>query len=212
MIYAAISTSDFVAEMLGALGATTCLGNSGPNPTHSARAGFPVPREDESKARTWFADCEPSDLSKHYLVEALLRVSACILDDFFRPTLQFGPREPRGYRRYFEGHLRPLIGSGLTETEANSPPSGLFDQRTRLTTANSIAPSFINYSLTAAKSPARMGSFKNKLLTLDTTLIELCASVFDWAQYRRSKAAVKLRLLLVHLTPRTGYLGDAPDG
>jgi Transposase DDE domain/Domain of unknown function (DUF4372) len=40
--------------------------------------------------------------------------------------------------------------------------------------------------------------FKNKLLTLDATLIELCATVFDWAQYRRTKGAVKLHLLLDH--------------
>jgi len=40
--------------------------------------------------------------------------------------------------------------------------------------------------------------FKNKLLTLDATLLELCASVFDWAQYRRTKGAVKLHLLLDH--------------
>jgi Transposase DDE domain/Domain of unknown function (DUF4372) len=40
--------------------------------------------------------------------------------------------------------------------------------------------------------------FKNKLLSLDPTLIELCATVFDWAQYRRTKGAVKLHLLLDH--------------
>jgi len=40
--------------------------------------------------------------------------------------------------------------------------------------------------------------FKNKLLSLDATLIELCASVFDWAHYRRTKGAVKLHLLLDH--------------
>jgi hypothetical protein len=40
--------------------------------------------------------------------------------------------------------------------------------------------------------------FKNKLLSLDATLIELCASLFDWAQYRRTKGAVKLHLLLDH--------------
>jgi transposase len=38
--------------------------------------------------------------------------------------------------------------------------------------------------------------FQNKLLSLDATLIELCASV--WAQYRRTKGAVKLHLLLDH--------------
>ena len=40
--------------------------------------------------------------------------------------------------------------------------------------------------------------FKNKMLSLDATLIELCATVFDWAQYRRTKGAVKLHLLLDH--------------
>ena len=40
--------------------------------------------------------------------------------------------------------------------------------------------------------------FKNKLLSLDATLIELCAGVFDRAQYRRTKGAVKLHLLLDH--------------
>jgi len=40
--------------------------------------------------------------------------------------------------------------------------------------------------------------FKNKLMSLDATVIGLCASVFDWAQYQRTKGAVKLHLLLDH--------------
>jgi hypothetical protein len=44
--------------------------------------------------------------------------------------------------------------------------------------------------------------FQHKLLSLDATLIPLCLSVFDWAQYRRSKGAVKLHLTLDH----DGYL------
>jgi len=44
--------------------------------------------------------------------------------------------------------------------------------------------------------------FKNKLLTLDATMIELCASLFNWARYRQTKGAVKLHLLLDH----EGYL------
>jgi hypothetical protein len=40
--------------------------------------------------------------------------------------------------------------------------------------------------------------FKNRLLSLDASVISLCASVFDWAQYRRTKGAVKLHLLLDH--------------
>jgi hypothetical protein len=44
--------------------------------------------------------------------------------------------------------------------------------------------------------------FKNKLLSLDATVITLCASAFDWAKFRRTKGAVKLHLLLDH----DGYL------
>lgn len=44
--------------------------------------------------------------------------------------------------------------------------------------------------------------FKNKLFSLDATVIELCASLFDWAKFRQTKGAVKLHLLLDH----EGYL------
>lgn len=44
--------------------------------------------------------------------------------------------------------------------------------------------------------------FHHKLLSLDSTMVPLCLSVFDWAQYRRSKGAVKLHLVLDH----DGYL------
>jgi len=44
--------------------------------------------------------------------------------------------------------------------------------------------------------------FKNKLLSLDSTMVELCTSLFDWAKYVRTKGAVKLHLLLDH----EGYL------
>lgn len=40
--------------------------------------------------------------------------------------------------------------------------------------------------------------FKNKLVSLDSSTIDLCASVFDWAKYKRAKGAVKVHLLLDH--------------
>ncbi|HEX9869150.1 MAG TPA: IS4 family transposase [Candidatus Tectomicrobia bacterium] len=40
--------------------------------------------------------------------------------------------------------------------------------------------------------------FKHPLRTLDTTLIELCAAVFDWARFVRTKGAIKLHLQLDH--------------
>jgi hypothetical protein len=44
--------------------------------------------------------------------------------------------------------------------------------------------------------------FKNKLVSLDSTVIDLCVSMFDWAKFRRTKGAIKLHLLLDH----DGYL------
>lgn len=44
--------------------------------------------------------------------------------------------------------------------------------------------------------------FKNKLFSLDATVIELCATLFEWAEFRQTKGAVKLHLLLDH----EGYL------
>lgn len=44
--------------------------------------------------------------------------------------------------------------------------------------------------------------FRNKLLSLDASLIPLCVKMFDWAKYRTGKGAAKLHLLLDH----DGYL------
>jgi hypothetical protein len=53
-----------------------------------------------------------------------------------------------------------------------------------------------------AAAPKKPFRFKNPLYSLDATVIELCASVFDWARYMRTKGAIKLHLLLDH----DGYL------
>ena len=44
--------------------------------------------------------------------------------------------------------------------------------------------------------------FKNKLVSLDSTIIDLSVSLFNWAHFRRTKGAIKLHLLLDH----DGYL------
>jgi IS4 transposase len=57
--------------------------------------------------------------------------------------------------------------------------------------------------------------FQNKLYSLDSSIIDLCVTVYDWALYRRTKGAVKLHMLLDH----SGYLpsfaviseGKVPD-
>lgn len=59
------------------------------------------------------------------------------------------------------------------------------------------------YAQVSAKAASpRKFRFKNKLVSLDASTIDLCLSVFDWAKFRRTKGAVKLHLLLDH----DGYL------
>ena len=44
--------------------------------------------------------------------------------------------------------------------------------------------------------------FKNKLVSLDSTIIDLSLRLFNWAHFRRTKGAIKIHLLLDH----DGYL------
>jgi hypothetical protein len=102
--------------------------------------------------------------------------------------------------------LREICG-GLAASEGKLRHLGLPDapKRSTLAYANEHRPwplyrSVFYHLLGRCREVAGSHGFrfKNKLLTLDATLIELCASVFDWAQYRRTKGAVKLHLLLDH--------------
>lgn len=54
----------------------------------------------------------------------------------------------------------------------------------------------------AELAPRRKFRFRNRLLSMDGTLIDLCSSVFNWAAYSRTKGAAKLHLVLDH----QGYL------
>jgi hypothetical protein len=49
-----------------------------------------------------------------------------------------------------------------------------------------------------AATKKRRFRFKHPLRSLDTSIIELCAKVFDWARFQRTKGAVKLHLQLDH--------------
>ncbi len=54
----------------------------------------------------------------------------------------------------------------------------------------------------ASQGGRRKFRFKNKLMSLDGSIIELSVSMYDWAKYRQRKGAIKLHLLLDH----DGYL------
>lgn len=52
------------------------------------------------------------------------------------------------------------------------------------------------------KPGKRKFRFKNKLISMDSSVVDLCLEIFDWAHFRRTKGAIKLHLLLDH----DGYL------
>lgn len=60
-------------------------------------------------------------------------------------------------------------------------------------------------------APRHRLRFKNPLLSIDATVIELCATVFDWARYKTTKGAVKLHMILDHsgLLPTFCHIEEA---
>ena len=51
-------------------------------------------------------------------------------------------------------------------------------------------------------APKHKFKFKNPLYSIDSTVIELCLSLFEWAKYQKSKGAIRLHFELDH----SGYL------
>ena len=56
----------------------------------------------------------------------------------------------------------------------------------------------LEYSREVAPGKKRKFRFKNKLLSMDATTIDLCLSLFPWAEFRQTKGAVKLHMVLDH--------------
>jgi hypothetical protein len=106
--------------------------------------------------------------------------------------------------------LREICG-GLRSSEGKLTHLGITaPSRSTLAYANAHRPwqlyRAVFDALLARCQPLAQGRrkfrFKNKLVSLDSTVIDLCATLFDWAKFRRTKGAVKLHCLLDH----DGYL------
>ena len=107
--------------------------------------------------------------------------------------------------------LREIVG-GLASSEGKLKHLGVAKapKRSTLAYANEHRTWELHQTVfeqVLAKCGGAMGGrtkfrFHNKLVSLDATSIDLCASLFDWAKYKRTKGAVKLHLLLDH----EGYL------
>jgi putative transposase len=97
--------------------------------------------------------------------------------------------EAQGGRLYHLG-LRRVARSSLARVNAEQP-AGFYEALFGELAARCRRP-----------APRHRLRFKNKLYSLDATLIDLSLKVFPWAEYTRSKAAVKLHVGLDH----DGYL------
>lgn len=113
------------------------------------------------------------------------------------------------------GHAQSLreITGGLAACEGKLRHLGVEEppKRSTLSYANQHRPwqlyqTVFHQLLSRCQAEAagfkRKFRFKHKLLSLDSTVVPLCLSVFDWAHYKRTKGAVKLHLVLDH----DGYL------
>jgi hypothetical protein len=103
------------------------------------------------------------------------------------------------------------ISDGLACCEGKLNHLGLEEgpKRSTLSYANARRPwqlfehlFYDQLALAQSLAPKKKLRFKNKLLSLDATIIDLCLSMFNWATFRQAKGAVKLHLLLDH----DGYL------
>jgi hypothetical protein len=109
--------------------------------------------------------------------------------------------------------LREICG-GLAALEGKLRHLGIADcpKATTLSYANAHRPwelyravfdqTLVRCQAEAALRTRRKFRFKHKLLSLDSSMVELCAETFDWARYKKTKGALKLHLVLDH----DGYL------
>ena len=58
----------------------------------------------------------------------------------------------------------------------------------------------LNYFIQQIRFSRHKFRLKNAVYALDSTIITLCAEVYDWAHYTHSKGAVKLHTLLNFMT------------
>jgi hypothetical protein len=109
--------------------------------------------------------------------------------------------------------LREITG-GLASCEGRLEQLGVIvPKRSTLAYANKHRPWELFRDVfyrTTERCRAELGHktkfrFKNRLLSIDSTVVTLCSKMFPWATYSRQKGAIKLHFTLDH----AGYLPEA---
>jgi len=100
----------------------------------------------------------------------------------------------RDIAQQFEGQAKRLYHLGLRTV-----------RRSTLADANAERPvEFFEaifqeqYARCAALAPSKRFHFQNKLYSFDSSVVDLCLSMFPWAKFRRTKGGIKLHTLLDH--------------
>lgn len=100
----------------------------------------------------------------------------------------------RDIAQQFEGQAKRLYHLGLkavkrsTLADANAERSAEFFE----------AIFQEQYARCAALAPGKKFHFQNKLYSFDSSVVDLCLSMFPWAKFRRTKGGIKLHTLLDH--------------
>ncbi len=100
----------------------------------------------------------------------------------------------RDIAQQFEGQAKRLYHLGLRAVK-----------RSTLADANAERPAEFfeaifqgQYARCAAKAPQKRFHFRNKLYSFDSSVVDLCLSIFPWVKFRRTKGGIKLHTLLDH--------------
>jgi hypothetical protein len=109
-----------------------------------------------------------------------------------------GSSSLRDIAQQFEGQAKRLYHLGLRAIK-----------RSTLADANAERPAAFfeaifqeQYARCAALASRKKFHFQNKLYSFDSSVVDLCLSIFPWAKFRRTKGGIKLHTLLDH----DGYL------
>ena len=105
-------------------------------------------------------------------------------------------REPARHRSLSVGAGRQALPHGLSRTDASARP---WPMPTKPATGASTPtlPSVLIRQARALYAQDRFGlELSNTVYALDSTTIDLCLSMFPWALFRSTKAAVKMHTLL----------------
>ena len=94
-----------------------------------------------------------------------------------------------------EGKLRHV---GMRKAPARSTLAYANEHRPAAMYAELFSELLTHFSDKGMHQRKKKFRFKNRLLSLDATVISLCLNLFPWARFRRAKGGVKVHVLLDH--------------